>query len=82
MTYDGRKLHFPIAKPQELYKATFPRERRFMGYYLTEKRSNAAVGPTTYSPSNYIEKYRKIPCLVTLVVCYWHSIEKELQNKE
>ena len=68
VTYDGRRTVFPHPKPQRSPKPTFPKERRFMQYYIDEKRTNVVVGPATYETANISLKDTKGPCSVLYVI--------------
>lgn len=68
-----------MAKPAGKSRPSFPRERRFLEYtVLSEKRSNAILGPGTYNGPSVVSALRNELCLVSYV-SFSQSLTRSLE---
>ena len=81
MTYDGRRIEFPTPKSRSLCNPTFSRERRFMQYYIDQKKTNVVVGPSTYHSLEAVLNIVQRPCAVKYVKFIIDNIETFISCK-
>ena len=65
VTYDGRRIKFPVIKRGN---TTFSKEPRFMQYYFDQKKTNVIIGPTTYDTSHCFSTILRKPCAIIYVI--------------